>query len=150
MCIWVHEIPRWLSDKESTCWCRRHKLDPWVKKILWRRKWQHTPVFLPGKMQWTEEPGGLQLVGVTKSWTQLSIHTHTHIHTHTQAYIYIFFFIMWKFFLCIYIFWMKEKGTYHKDKIYMANSILGSPQTLSHSTFRQYHQTSEQIVVSSG
>ena len=23
--------------------------DPWVRKILWRRKWQPTPVFLPGK-----------------------------------------------------------------------------------------------------
>ena len=24
-------------------------LDPWVGKIPWRRKWQPTPVFLPGK-----------------------------------------------------------------------------------------------------
>ena len=23
--------------------------DPWVRKIAWRRKWQPTPVFLPGK-----------------------------------------------------------------------------------------------------
>jgi hypothetical protein len=23
--------------------------DPWVEKILWRRKWQPTPVFFPGK-----------------------------------------------------------------------------------------------------
>ena len=23
--------------------------NPWVGKILWRRKWQPTPVFLPGK-----------------------------------------------------------------------------------------------------
>ena len=23
--------------------------DPWVGKILWRRKWQPTPVFMPGK-----------------------------------------------------------------------------------------------------
>ena len=22
---------------------------PWVRKILWRRKWQPTPVFLPGE-----------------------------------------------------------------------------------------------------
>ena len=26
----------------------------------WRRKWQPTPVFLPGESPWTEEPGGLQ------------------------------------------------------------------------------------------
>ena len=25
------------------------RFDPWVEKILWRRKWQPIPVFLPGK-----------------------------------------------------------------------------------------------------
>jgi len=24
-------------------------LDPWVRKLLWRRTWQPTPVFLPGE-----------------------------------------------------------------------------------------------------
>ena len=33
------------------------KFDPWVGKIPWRRKWQSTPVVLPGKIPWTEEPG---------------------------------------------------------------------------------------------
>ena len=28
---------------------KRHGLDPWVRKIPGRRKWQPTPVFLPGK-----------------------------------------------------------------------------------------------------
>ena len=45
-------FPRWCSGKESRCQCRRHKrrgFDPWVRKIPWRRKWQPTPVFLPGK-----------------------------------------------------------------------------------------------------
>jgi len=28
---------------------REPGFDPWVGKTLWRRKWQHTPVFLPGK-----------------------------------------------------------------------------------------------------
>ena len=40
--------------------CRRPEFDPWVRKILWRRKWQSTPGFLPGKSPRTEEPGGLQ------------------------------------------------------------------------------------------
>ena len=39
----------WLSGKESACHCRKHKFDSWVRKIPWRRKWQPTPVFLPGK-----------------------------------------------------------------------------------------------------
>ena len=41
-----------VSSKESTCQCSRCKrcgLDPWVGKITWRRKWQSTSVFLPGK-----------------------------------------------------------------------------------------------------
>ena len=49
--------PRWLSDKESACQCRRRGFDPWVKKISWSRKWQPTPAFLPGKFQCTEELG---------------------------------------------------------------------------------------------
>ena len=35
--------------KESTCQCRRRWFNLWVRKIPWRRKWQCTPVFLPGK-----------------------------------------------------------------------------------------------------
>ena len=31
------------------CQCRRHRFYPWVGTIPWRRKWQPTPVFLPGK-----------------------------------------------------------------------------------------------------
>ena len=45
--------------------------DPWVGKIPWGRKWQPTPVFLPGRIPWTEEPGGL-VHGIAKSWTRLS------------------------------------------------------------------------------
>ena len=41
-------LPRCLSDKEFAFQCRRCGFDPWVKKIPWR-KWQPTPVFLPGK-----------------------------------------------------------------------------------------------------
>ena len=32
-------------------------------KILWRRAWQPTAVFLPGESPKTEEPGGLQSIG---------------------------------------------------------------------------------------
>ena len=40
------------SGKEPVCQCRKGKrcgLDPWVGKIPWRRAWNPTPVFLPGK-----------------------------------------------------------------------------------------------------
>ena len=39
------------SGKEPTCQCRRRKrcrFSPWVGKVPCRRKWQPTPVFLPG------------------------------------------------------------------------------------------------------
>ena len=54
------------SGKEPACQGRRHKrhgFDPWVRKILWRRKWQPTLVFLPGESSWTEGPGGLYSIG---------------------------------------------------------------------------------------
>ena len=35
--------------KKSACQCRSCRFDPWVRNIPWRRKWQSTPVFLPGK-----------------------------------------------------------------------------------------------------
>ena len=41
-----------IDDKEPTYQNRRHKrhrFNPWVGKIPWRRNWQPTPVFLPGK-----------------------------------------------------------------------------------------------------
>ena len=40
------------SVKESNSQCRGHErlmFSPWVRKILWRREWHPTPVFLPGK-----------------------------------------------------------------------------------------------------
>ena len=33
---------RWLNGKASSCQCKRRRrcgLDPWVRKILWSRKW---------------------------------------------------------------------------------------------------------------
>ena len=42
------ELPWWLSGKKLACQCRRHRFNPWVRRIPWRRKRQPTPV-LPGK-----------------------------------------------------------------------------------------------------
>ena len=58
---------------------------PGLGKLPWRRAWQPTPVFLPGESLWTEEPGGLQFIGVANSWTKLtsqaqqSTFTSTHV-----------------------------------------------------------------------
>ena len=44
-------LPRWLSGKDSTYQFKRYRIlrfNPWIRKILWRRKWQPTPLFLSG------------------------------------------------------------------------------------------------------
>ena len=54
------------SGKESACQCRRHRFHPWVGKILWRRKQQPTPVFLPGQSHRQRSLGGregLEFIG---------------------------------------------------------------------------------------
>ena len=48
--VLVSGFPWWLSGKESTtCNVEGASSIPWSGKTPWRRKWQHTPVFLPGK-----------------------------------------------------------------------------------------------------
>ena len=44
---WV--IPAFSGFPGASGHCQRHGFDPWVGKIPWRRKWQFTLVFLPGK-----------------------------------------------------------------------------------------------------
>jgi len=38
------------SNGRVSLQCRRPGFNPWVGKIPWRRKWQHTPVFLPREL----------------------------------------------------------------------------------------------------
>ena len=43
---------RWCRGEESACQrrrCQKHGFSPWVRKIPWRRRWQPSPVILPGK-----------------------------------------------------------------------------------------------------
>ena len=66
--------------KNSPCQCRRHKrrgFDPWVKKIPYRRTWQPTPVFLPGKFHGQRSLAGYSpWVGKESDTTEgLSMHT---------------------------------------------------------------------------
>ena len=76
--IHTQGLPRWLSGKESACQCRGHKrnrFDPWVRKIPWRRKWQSTPVFLPGKSHGQRSLEGYSPWGHKES--DMTEHAHT-------------------------------------------------------------------------
>ena len=58
------------NGKESTCQCRRCKrrrLNPWVGKIPWRRKWQPTPEFFPGKFHGQRSLAGCSPWGLRES-----------------------------------------------------------------------------------
>ena len=71
-------LPRWLSGKESACQCRRRGPDSRVGNSPWRRKWQPTPAFLPGKSRGQRSPAGYSPWGREESdtterlnWTKL-------------------------------------------------------------------------------
>ena len=67
---------RWLSGKEPACQCRRHRFDPWVWKTLWRRKWQPTPIFLPGESHGQRSLAGYSPWGYKESDMNERQHEH--------------------------------------------------------------------------
>ena len=80
-----------LAKKKPTCQCRRYQrlgFVPWVRKIPWCRKWQPSPVFLPGKFH------GQKILAGYSPWGRKELNTaeHTHTHTHTYIHIHTFFF----------------------------------------------------------
>ena len=57
--------------------------NPWVGQIPWRRKWQPTPVFLPGKSHGQRSLAGCSLWGHTESVTTepaQQLHCLTHLY----------------------------------------------------------------------
>ena len=50
------QIPLWLRWLSICLQCGKPRFDPWVRKFPWRRKWQPTPVFLPGKSHGQRSP----------------------------------------------------------------------------------------------
>ena len=69
MAQWVRNPPA--VQETHTTW-----FNPWVGKIPWRKKWQPTPVFLPGKFHWQRNlagysPGGLKEWDMTEHKAQV-------------------------------------------------------------------------------
>ena len=85
-CVYIQQNIRWLSGKEFVCQYKKygfHPWVPWVRKIPWRRKWQATPVFLPGKCHGRRSLAGYRH-RVSKSWNEWSylfiMHSGTRAH----------------------------------------------------------------------
>ena len=85
-------IPSGSAVKKKKClWCRRCGFDPWVGKIPWRRKQQPTPVFLSGKILWSQKPGGLCPWGHKESGRTehgcISVYSTIHLSIHLPIYL---------------------------------------------------------------
>ena len=99
-------FPGGANGKEPVCQCRRHKtcrFNPWIGKMPRRRARQSTPVFLPGESPRTEEPGGLQAIGLQRVrhfWNYLASHMLTSIKLISER------LAIWKFksvFVCVWL-----------------------------------------------
>ena len=76
---------KWRRGKESACQCRRcqrHGLDPWNRKIPWRRAWQPTPVSClenpMNKGAWRATTHGVTKSNTTE-WLSACTHTSSDI-----------------------------------------------------------------------
>ena len=98
----LNGLPRWHSDKESACQCRRcrrPRFNPWIGKIPCSRKWQPTPAYLPGKSH-----GQRSLAGYSP-W----VHRQTGLSDfHFTSYMYIYIYI-WTILSNYFIYSNKEK-----------------------------------------
>jgi len=91
------ELPELVSSDFSS-FCCSFPASFWIGQIfyiipfyfLWRRKWQPTPVFLPGKSHGQRSlvgysPGGCKELDMTEC-----VRARAHTHTHTHLFIYTF------------------------------------------------------------
>ena len=67
-------LPWWLRQLSICLQCGRPRFNPWVGKVSWRREWQPTPVFLPGK-----SPGPRGLVSYSP-WSRKELDTTEQLH----------------------------------------------------------------------
>ena len=74
-------LSRWQSGKESTCQCRRQRFSPWVRTVPWSRKWQPTPISLPGKFHGQRSLVGYCPWGHKESDMTERLSMHAIIHT---------------------------------------------------------------------
>ena len=68
-------VAQWLIIHLQCRSHRKHRFSPWVKKIHWRRAWQHTPVLSPEEYHGQRSLAGYSPSGLTESdnhWIDLA------------------------------------------------------------------------------
>ena len=73
-------LSKWLRWLSVCLQCGRPGFDPWVRKIPWIRKWQSTPVLLPGKSHGQRSLVGYSPWDPKESDTTEWLHFHFHYH----------------------------------------------------------------------
>ena len=77
-----HGLPRWFNSKESACQCRRlrrHVSIPGSGRSPGVGNGNPLQYSCLGKIPWTEEPGGLQFVGLQRIGHDLAMHMSMHM-----------------------------------------------------------------------
>ena len=63
--MWLQRVRYSLVTKQQQQQCSNYIVFITINiAFSWREAWQPSPVFLPGESLWTEEPGGLQSIGL--------------------------------------------------------------------------------------
>ena len=124
--MWIKLLPRYPSAKEPACQCRRCKrcvFNTRIRKFPWWRTWH--PSILAWRIPRTEEPGGLQSMGLQRvghDWSDLA---HTHVNK-------IMLFLVLKYFHCFPGFWEhKYKSSPWPESLYEMHYLPHSQSLIS-------------------
>ena len=97
-CIGYVVLPWCLRWYRICLQCRRPGFDPWVGKIPWRRKWQPTPVFLPGKFHRQRRLVGYSPRGCKEpDTTEQLTHSKLVVSSSFTSYLLIYLWLRWVF-----------------------------------------------------
>ena len=94
----------------------QYRIDPWVRKISWRRKWQPTPLFLPGKSHGQKSLAGYSPKSRKESdmteW--LNIHHHHAVIKYMLLSYKFLYSLIWRMGACAHF---EEGGSRKADKV---------------------------------
>ena len=75
--LWASQVEQRVKSLAANAGDAGDRFTPWVGKIPWRVKWQHAPIFLPGKLRGQRSLAGYGPWGRKESGTTERAYTHT-------------------------------------------------------------------------